>query len=839
MKKIILIFLLIASVTCIAYSKNKVVKKMDILIDTNQASVPENMLWRGMGMVSGNNSSRLLLDYKSQNPQRYQELLELIFGEKGCGIQHLKIEMGADINSSSGTEPCTMRSIDEKADVTRGAAFILAADAKKINPDLTLDMLWWAEPLWIEREGGLKSGPELAKEKQYENRYKWYRENLVGAYEHFGLKFDFVSATQNERGWDSEWIKYLSNQLKSDSAAPYDFSKIKIVAGDEVCSWNQADLMASDQELFNAIDVIGSHYTSWSTDTVKKLRQKGKEVWLSEGSSPMGYAKSQAAYDGNGSGLNGLNGVLDVANRIITMYAQGKMTLYEFQPVIAAYYDGVTYCHKELISANTPWSGYYQLGPGFFMALHFSQFIKRGWTMLDSASFGDGHAAGDGHALGGATYSYLTGSNPESGDWSTVITNTTENPIEYTFEIKNGKKDQLWAYQTSSWKIQDSLKKSKISVKDGKFSIKVKANSIVSLSSLDINPLDDALSLSSITQDDNKILELPYKDDFNYSDKNQNFLQERGFAPLYTSDQGGAFEVINLEGQNLLQQKIRLEEKAREWGGSPEPVTNLGDDRWFNYSVQIEGKFSQEDLNDSNYIGIGGRYNLPDSGKNGIWLKLQANGKWQLLRNKISITSGQQEDFSPEWTNLWHKLWLGLEDMTVKAKIDDKEVLALNLADTKASLQGAGRVAIYSSYRQNCFKNLEIQPLGKNPYIERFDNLDSNFTYTENETSHWEHSLMDSFKCYKRTVSKGKKGSSCKINFTGSGFILTGTSDKGSGLKIKIDGQPLELQKIRKTENREALFYYSGLKEGKHKLEIKILAGNMNIDGLEVLSCGE
>ena len=42
-----------------------------------------------------------------------------------------------------------MRTEDEKADVTRGAGFQLAADAKSINPDLTLDMLYWSEPLWV------------------------------------------------------------------------------------------------------------------------------------------------------------------------------------------------------------------------------------------------------------------------------------------------------------------------------------------------------------------------------------------------------------------------------------------------------------------------------------------------------------------------------------------------------------------------------------------------------------------------------------------------------------------------------------------------------------------
>lgn len=804
---------------------------MKVTINTKNDLASENKLWRGMGMVSGNNSSRLLLDYKNQNPKQYQELLQLIFGDKGCGVQHLKIEMGADINSSSGTEPCTMRTPDEKADVTRGAGFILAADAKKVNPNLTLDMLWWSEPLWIERENGLMSGAQLPKEKIYENRYLWYRENLVAAYETFGLKFDFVSATQNERAWDADWIIYLSNHLKSDSKAPYDFSKIKIVAGDEVCTWNQANLMVENKELFDAIDVIGSHYTYWSNETVQNLRENGKEVWMSEGSSPMGYAKSLSRYDGNGSGLNGLNGVLDVASRIITMYAAGKMTLYEFQPVVAAYYDGVTYCHKQVISAQTPWNGYYELDSGFFMTLHFSLFIKRGWLMLDQASFADGHAAGDGHALGGATYSCLSACDPKTGDWSSVITNTTENPIEYTFELKNDDK-KLWLYETSSWKKSDSLKKSPVKIKNKLCKIIIKPNSIVTLSTINTNPQEDALSLSSVSEKDDKVLALPYEDDFSYSD---DFLSERGGAPLYTTDEGGAFEVIEEDGQKILQQKILLENKAREWGGSPEPVTNLGDDRWFNYSVQIEGRFDPSDISANNYIGIGGRYNLPDSGKNGIWLKLQANGKWDLMRNNQSIKNGNIETLSKDdkWQKAWHKLSLSFEGMKISAFIDDVEVCDFELGlGEKVSLQGAGRAAIYSAYRKNCYKNLKITPLGEKYYITRFDNLDSVFTY--DDKTPWEHSLMESFKCYKRTVSKGQKGSSFTLTFSGSAFILTGNSEKGAGIKVTLDGKEYEIIKVGKTGNREALYYSGDLKEGKHKAEITILAGSLNLDGAEI-----
>ena len=44
---------------------------VNIIIDGNDANTLKTHLYRGAGMVSGNNSSRLLLDYKAQNPDKY------------------------------------------------------------------------------------------------------------------------------------------------------------------------------------------------------------------------------------------------------------------------------------------------------------------------------------------------------------------------------------------------------------------------------------------------------------------------------------------------------------------------------------------------------------------------------------------------------------------------------------------------------------------------------------------------------------------------------------------------------------------------------------------------
>ena len=114
---------------------------MEIIADGTQVNENPAACYRGLGCVTANNSSRLLLDYKIEHPKEYEEMMRLLFQKDyGVGLTHIKVELGADVNSSSGTEPATKRSADEPADVTRGAGFQFAADAKAINPDLTLQL---------------------------------------------------------------------------------------------------------------------------------------------------------------------------------------------------------------------------------------------------------------------------------------------------------------------------------------------------------------------------------------------------------------------------------------------------------------------------------------------------------------------------------------------------------------------------------------------------------------------------------------------------------------------------------------------------------------------------
>lgn len=821
----------IAAAVCAAASVNSVilpaaaeqeVQPMNIVIDGKNANTLENMLYRGVGMVSGNNSSRLLLDYKNENPEAYWEIMNYMFGKQGLEIAHLKLEMGSDVNSSSGTEPSVMRTEDEKADVTRGAGYQLAADAKTINPDLTLDMLWWSEPLWVSNSTDV-----------YAARYKWYKQTLDAAYETYGLKLDYVSATQNERGRDNDWIKYLSEHLRSETDCPYDYSAIKIVAGEEVCTWQAASevlkqVKDGDNSLSDCIDVLGSHYTSSSNEHAQTLaREYGKELWFSEGSTPMAYSEGTWRFDEGNSGLTGINGALDIANRFLSMYPQGGMTLCQFQPVIAGYYDGVCYCQKQFINACDPWSGYYTLDSGFYMMLQFTQFLDKGWSYIDGACYADGVPGGDGHAIVDAKYSYITLCSPDKSDYTTVITNTTPEPITYRFTVSDldaaGKDINLWetrgpdggAYNENYFKNIGKLTPEE---SDGtySYSITVKPYSILTASTIELTPAEYHQS----EPEQRTILELPYTDDYEYADYPENYLSSRGNAPRYTTDEGGAFEVEN----GVLVQQITADLKAKDWGWTPDPTTNFGDDRWYNYSVSADVIFAPAEDKGANYAGVGLRYNQGHMGASGYWLKLTESGSWSLWNNSKVLEEGScTADTS------------AAVDLKIQA-VNDNVICWVNgeqVCDYTAgevSSLSAGRAALYSSYNRNGFDNLVIEAAdGAEPYITRYDNTHEMFSYS----GEWQHETMSSFKNHKRTVSTGEAGCSLTVEFDGTGIALTG-GGKGAAATYTIDGGEPQEYTVPVTATRGVAFLLTGLEKGHHTLQLTINDGTFNVDSAEI-----
>ena len=123
-------------------SCKKPVRKSEIKIDGSGGG----RVFEGIGGVSAGASSRLLIDYPE--PQRSQILDYLFKPNYGASLQHLKVEVGGDTNSTDGSEPSHMHARTEE-NYDRGYEWWLMKEAKARNPKIILDALPWGAPGWI------------------------------------------------------------------------------------------------------------------------------------------------------------------------------------------------------------------------------------------------------------------------------------------------------------------------------------------------------------------------------------------------------------------------------------------------------------------------------------------------------------------------------------------------------------------------------------------------------------------------------------------------------------------------------------------------------------------
>lgn len=799
----------------------------NVTIDGNTVNMDEGTVFRGLGAVTGNNSSRLLMDYKAQNPEAYREIMKLLFQpDYGAGLSHIKIEFGSDVNSSSGTEPSVMRSADETADVTRGAGFMFAADALSINPDITVDLLRWGEPRWV------TDAFAESTEAGYKARYLWYKSAIDAAFDTYGIKFTHISADMNETAEpDTDWIIYFAERLENETDERYDYGAIRIVASDELGSWNIAREMLSNEKLRDAVDILAEHYNTWADGNAKTLNSEyGKEIWYTEGVASTNIAKLSVT--SGGSGLNGTNGALDVCNRIINGYYNGKMTMYEYQPAVAAYYSGAKYFPKSLLNAQNPWSGYYEADCGIWTSAHFTRFMKNGWRYIDSACYGDGKES---HAISETTNNYLTATDTETGDYSIVICNDSAEQRNYTFTLQNMTKadalitvwetrgpDEGQAFDANYFQNIGTYKPAEA---DGgyAYSIEVKPYSIVTVTTLDSVTAD--VSVYGCKYEDQP-LDINYSDDFEYSAE---FLSSRGSAPLYTTDYGGAFEVAEIDRNHVLKQMINADNKPTDWRyrETPNPITSIGDDRWCNYSAEIDFQFA--DRNEKNYISLGCRYLTAElttkTAENGYGVRIYPTGKWTLVKNGRRLEEGTIECFDGA---AWHSVKMTVSENKVSVAADGAEEL-VRYTDPDP-YNHSGRISIGSALYQNIFDNLRVSPVGENNIVTRVDDHDARVRYT----GEWDRTVPDGYVHFNRTRSKGTANdgeTSFELEFEGSRIALIGETGCAK-FDVYIDGELLESAETSGAQARQC-WYSANIAGGAHTLKVAVTEGTLSVDAIE------
>lgn len=615
-----------------------------ITIDTASAG----RTFEGLGAASAGASSRLLIDY----PEPFRsDILDYLFKPYfGAGFQHLKVEIGGDVNSTCGTEPSFAHTRAEMSnpDFRRGYEYWLMKEAKNRNPAIFLDALEWGAPGWF--TGGFFS----ADNAQYMVKF------LQGAQSAWGLTLDYIGGAQNEVHYDRNW---LVNTLRPalDAAG---FTNVKIVAPEGVGSyWALGSAMITDAALRNAVYAMGYHYVgrynTYGGDHPPDAASlaTGKPLWASEEWSFMG---------------DGWDKALSLVLIVNYSYVAGKMTKVEIWDPIDAYYDNVTWSGVGPMVAHSPWSGSYSLRPALWGAAHVTQFAQPGWRFLDPCC---GKLSGDGY--------YVTLCAPGRGDYSMIVASRTSTDTIIATLAANVAQGpvHVWRSTLSAQFIQQA----DITPAAGTFSVIVPPGSIYSLTTTTgqtkgaaAHAVPPAVSFP-----------LPYTDDFDNDSIGQ--------APRYTQDQSASFEAAlrTVGTGRALRQVVPSIGIPWDYHCNADPFTEIGDQQWTDIEVQ-----SDVYIENAGYAAVYGR--VFDAGvcpPKSYSLRLYGTGQWAVKNCTTTVASGT---VSPALGS-WHTLKLRCQGSTLTAYIDNVQEGTC----TDATF-GTGMAGLGTGWNTAQFDNLSI-----------------------------------------------------------------------------------------------------------------------------------
>ncbi len=600
----------------------------------------------GLGAVSAGASSRLLIDY----PEPYRSrILDYLFKPGyGAALQHLKVEIGADVNSTDGSEPSHMRSRNDH-DYDRGYEWSLMKEARKRNPKIILDSLAWGAPGWV--GNGQFYSADMAN---------YVADFIKGAKRVHNLNIAYTGVW-NERPYDPAYVKLLHRTLLQQGI------KSKIVCCDDYHGDKQFEVigaMEKDPELAASVAAVGVHYPRGNTvtkyTTTPGVKGSGKILWSSE----------DQPNDGGGPILSrdwkvGGRRLAQIYNR---NYLQGAFTKTEIWSPITSYFENLAAPHSGLMYANTPWSGHYDVQGAIWATAHTTQFAQPGWQYMDSAS---GFLPNN-----GGTYVALK--SPQSGEWSVVLeTIQARRAQQIRFQIAGGlSASTVHIWETNSQKTFELV--ANIKPENNAFIYRFEADSLYSLTTT------SGQGKGSAQSPPDKAFPIPYADDFEHTTE--------GRAARYLADQDGAFEVNSCEQRqgHCLEQVIT--QKPIPWGPLPNPFTLTGDSSWADYRVSADALPI-----DSRMVAILGRIDSADVFRDGkaLWpsgyiLQVGKDGNWSLVSGAFKAPVRTISSGSVPAKAGWQRLALEFHGDEITAMIEGKAVASVHDSAHKAGMFGIG-----------------------------------------------------------------------------------------------------------------------------------------------------
>ncbi|KRL13787.1 hypothetical protein [Schleiferilactobacillus perolens] len=825
--------------------------------------------FKGFGYLSCNNSSRLLLDYKWEHPEVYAQLLQLLFGGTHPLMRMLKIELGNDANTSSGTEPAPLRSAAGVVNVRRGMGFQLIADAKKIQPNLMTSLLRWGEPGWLRTLWRHVRGTDPDHEvptEAYEPMYQYYKKTIIAAWQTYGFLFNYVDPDRNATRYPMyRYIQWFAKRLAvDDTGFPADFpiaqyQQIKIIAADQNYDTDFGSAMVADPALRALVPAVGYHYNT-ADGPAKPFTALADtyhhEVWYSEGIAPTtnGSLRQQ---DSRHTGIGGVQSSLDVANRWIKSYHQSRRSHYIFQPALAAFYPGVRYAHKDLIIAQTPWSGFFSVDNiGIQVLKHFTDFATAGWLdqtetawrYINSATYSA--AEGTENVSQQANEpSYLTLASPDGRDVSTIFVNDSDGPQHFIVQLANlltnDKPFHMWetrGRERATEKWDDRVKQLVATLPAGDhYEITVPARAIATVTTLTDQPAYQRITAANpdvplVVDAQQGIL---FQDDYAYQDKPADYLRDRGGAPQYTTDLGGAFEVQEISvGKRALVQQITEQERALDWEESSAPNFTIGDDRWENYRVNLGFTFdtsTRQNSAEGNYVALGLREQLDPDGSvmaAPYVTQLWPDGRLVLWEHGRIVARQYLRMFDAA---VDHELIMAAVGHIITVLLDGAPQFEHRAVDRPAL---SGRVKVGTGYYHTIFHALSVTavPHQVATSARRWDDLHPGLTYT----GQWQHLAGQASDYWERSYSVGQADSptptTLQFHFRGTGFALIGGGNETGRLDIQVDDQLTQpLAAPLNAPAKQPNFIIAGLAAGEHTVTITVAQGSYLLDAIEVI----
>ena len=641
--------------------------------------------FEGIGAVSGGGATSVLLkDYPE--PQRSQ-VLDLLFKPKfGASMSALLVEVPGDGNSTQGAEPSHMHAKDD-LNFSRGYEWWLMREAKRRNPDLTLDACAWSCPRWV-------GGGDFWSQDMCDYYVKW----IQGLKTVYGLDLDAIGC-RNEKGVNENFAKKFRATLDANG-----LERVKIHGFD---NWDKTKFdwvrhMTNDLELRKAVAVLSNH-TMADMPTPVDIRELAdsleKPIWNTE---EHVYKKG---FDCEISLVKAFNEnfLHSGVTKIVNWYLVGSvypMESYSEDPAA--------------MIANSPWSGYYRIREVLWGYAHYGQFSKIGWTYLNG---------GCGKLVGGG--SFVTLKSPGK-DYSVIFETKGATSVQtLTFNVGGGLSGGKLCVWRSNAREQ-FVRQADLQPDHGSFTLALEPDSLYSISTTTGQKKGSFENIPAETK-----FPFPYYETFDEYTSPEQF----GCLPHYTADIAGIFEIAERPDKTGTCLRQVTSQKPQSWAPEWMPYTIIGDDDWQDYEVSADIY-----LDHGGWAGVMGRvHNVGDGygcAPKGYYLRLAADGAFSLVaingqagevelgdkehqaallaagpsgeRGEKQMTEGAIKNFDP---NAWHNVKLQFADATITGFVDGARVLC---ATNRLHSHGMAGLVTGDSKTRNtaCFGNLLIKAVG-------------------------------------------------------------------------------------------------------------------------------